>query len=265
MPVTLIFLLLQALVVATVALAFQPVWASNTAPTQIEWNAVERAYLQKTATVKMCVDPDWAPFERIDQSGQHVGIAADLVQLVAQRVGLKVELYPTQTWEDSLAASKAGRCQLMSFLNQTPARDQWLNFTAPIFFDPNIVVTREEHPYIGDLKGLSGQTVALPRGTMVEERIRREYPNLNVILTETEQASVDLVSRREADMTIRSLIVAAYAIKSEGLFNLKIAGSVPDFSIMPFSVKRSISSVTTLALPEAMPWKISPSGTKAMR
>jgi diguanylate cyclase (GGDEF)-like protein len=118
----------------------------------------------------------------------------------------------------------------MSFLNQTPARDQWLIFTDPIFSDPNIVVTREEHPYIGDLKGLANETVALPRGTMVEERIRREYPNLRFILTETEQQAVAKVSTREADMTIRSLIVAAYAIKKEGLFNLKIAGHVPDFT-----------------------------------
>lgn len=234
MPVTLMSLLLQSAVVAALAFGWPVAWPREgaQAPTQapIEWTGQERAYLQQAAPVRMCVDPDWAPFERIDASGQHVGIAADLVQLVAQRVGLKVELYPTKTWEESLAASKAGRCQVMSFLNQTPAREQWLGFTAPIFFDPNIVVTREEHPYIGDLKGLSGQTVALPRGTMVEERIRREYPNLNVVLTESEQASVELVSRRQADMTIRSLIVAAYAIKTEGLFNLKIAGSVPDFS-----------------------------------
>ncbi|MCP9760547.1 diguanylate cyclase [Aquitalea sp. S1-19] len=196
----------------------------------IEFTPMEMAYIEQAGAIRMCVDPDWAPFEHIDQEGKHVGIAADLVQLVAQRVGLKIELYRVKTWEESLAASKAGRCQLMSFLNQTPARDKWLNFTDPIFFDPNIVVTREEHSYIGDLNGLVNQTVALPRGTMVEERIRRDYPNLKLILTETEQQSVAKVSAREADMTIRSLIVAAYAIKKEGLFNLKIAGQVPDFT-----------------------------------
>ena len=34
---------------------------------------------------------------------------------------------------------------------------------------------------------------------------------------------------------------------------------------MPLSVKRSISSVTTLALPSLTFWKRSPSGTKAIR
>lgn len=204
--------------------------AADLNPPTLEFSVEEKAYLDRTALVKMCIDPDWAPFESLNEDGKHVGIAADLLQLVAQRVGLKIELYRVNTWEESLAASKAGKCQIMSFLNQTPARDQWLIFTDPVFSDPNILVTREEHSYIGDLEGLENKTVALPRGTMVEERIRREYPNLRLILTATEQEAVAKVSAREADMTIRSLIVAAYAIKKEGLFNLKIAGHVPGFT-----------------------------------
>lgn len=204
-------------------------FSAETVPA-IQFNAQETAYIAKSNAVRMCVDPDWVPFERINEAGKHEGIAADLIQAIAQRVGLRIELYPVKNWEESLAASKAGACQIMSFLNQTPARDQWLIFTDPIFFDPNIIVTREEHPYIGDMNGLTKKTVALPRGTMVEERIRREYPELTPILTENEQQAVALVSGRQADMTIRSLIVAAYAIKKEGLFNLKIAGHVPDFT-----------------------------------
>jgi diguanylate cyclase (GGDEF)-like protein len=37
------------------------------------------------------------------------------------------------------------------------------------------------------------------------------------------------VSERKADMTLRSLVVAAYTIKKEGLFNLKIAGKLPGY------------------------------------
>jgi ABC-type amino acid transport substrate-binding protein/signal transduction histidine kinase len=212
------------------AFALSLAHAVESTPPPLEFTAPEKEYLQKVGTIKMCVDPDWIPFERINEQGQHEGIAADLVQLVAQRVGLKIELYPVKTWEESLAASKGKICQIMSFLNQTPARDAWLIFTEPIFFDPNIIITREEHSFIGDPKGLRDERVALPRGTMVEERIRRDFPNLKLILTGSEQESVALVSERKADMTVRSLIVAAYAIKKEGLFNLKIAGQLPEYT-----------------------------------
>lgn len=203
---------------------------ANGTPQTVNLNSDEQAWLNANPVVFMCVDPDWAPFERINAQGQHEGIAADLIQTVAERVNLRIELYPTRSWDESLEASKAGHCQILSFLNQTTARDEWLIFTAPIFFDPNIIIAREERSYIADLSGLSDTTVALPRGTMVEERIRRSYPNLTPILTNSEQEAVTLVSERKADITIRSLIVAADAIKKAGLFNLKIAGHVPDFA-----------------------------------
>jgi len=207
-----------------------PAYANNSTTSTIDFTPEERSYIEKTTSIKMCIDPDWAPFEIINHKGEHEGIAADLVQMVAERVGLKIELYPVKTWEESLAASKSKQCQIMSFLNQTPARDQWLIFTDPIFFDPNIIITREEHSFIGDLKGLKNESIALPRGTMVEERIRRDYPNLKVILTNSESEAITLVSEKKASMTIRSLIIAAYSIKKEGLFNLKISGQIPEYT-----------------------------------
>jgi len=182
-----------------------------------------------TERVTLCVDPDWAPFERINEQGRHEGIAADLLDLVARRAGLRFELVRTSDWNESLEASRQGRCQALSFLNQTPARDEWLLFTAPLFSDPNVFITREEHGFISDPAGLSGETIVFPRGTAMEERIRRDYPNLRVLVTETEEEAIALVSGRKADMTMRSLIVAAYTIKKEGLFNLKIAGQLPGY------------------------------------
>jgi len=193
-----------------------------------DYTPAERAYLDRNPVVRMCVDPDWAPFEQIDNRRRHVGIAADLIQLVARRTGLKIMLYPTRTWEESLAASQAGRCQIMSFLNRTPERERWLDFTAPIFIDPNMIITREDHPFVGDIRWLRDESVALPRGTMVEEHLRRGYPNLRIVPTDNEGEAMSLVSERRADLTVRSLIVAAYAIRKQGLFNLKIAGQVPE-------------------------------------
>lgn len=207
-----------------------PTRASESPSSIIDLTQQEKAYIEKVGSIKMCVDPDWVPFERINDQGQHEGIAADLVQLVARRVGLQIELYRVKNWEESLAASKGKQCQIMSFLNQTPDRDKWLIFTAPIFFDPNVIITREEHAFVADAKGLQGESIALPRGTMVEERVRRDFPNLKIVLTGSEPESMVLVSERKADLTIRSLIVAAKAIKKEGLFNLKIAGQIPEYT-----------------------------------
>lgn len=189
----------------------------------------KQRYVQSLTAVNYCIDPDWSPFEVMDDQGQHVGIAADLLALVMSRTGVPLRLVKTRDWPESLEASKAGRCQVMSLLNQTPARNQWLIFTQPILTDENILITREEHPFIVDLASQENQTIALPKGTSIEERVRRDFPKLNLILTDTEAQALKMVSDRKADMTMRSLIVAAYTIKREGWFNLKIGGQLPSY------------------------------------
>lgn len=191
---------------------------------------IEQSYLKKLGAVTVCVDPDWEPYEHIDAKGEHQGIAADLVALVAERSGVSLKLVPTKDWEESLAASKEGKCKILSFLNQTPNRDVWLLFTEPYFSDPNVFITREEHDFISDPASLSGQSIVFPAGTSLEERIRKDYPNLTVRIVGSEAEALQLVSERKADMTVRSLAMAAYIIKKKGLFNLKIAGQIPNLS-----------------------------------
>jgi len=195
----------------------------------IELSSIEKAYLEKLGTINVCVDPDWEPFEMLDQKGNYTGIGADLFQLVAKRLDLHVTILQTKDWDESVAYSKAGKCQIISFLNQTPYRDTWLLFTKPHFSDPNVFITREEHAFIGNPRDLIGESIVFPTGTAMEEIVRKEYPNLKVMTTPSELDAFKLVSAKKADMAMRSLIVAAYTIKKEGMFNLKIAGQLPDY------------------------------------
>lgn len=181
------------------------------------------------APIRYCVDPDWPPYEVINQAGIHEGIAADLLQLAADRAGLELVLVPTKDWDESIAAVRRGDCALLDFLNQTPKREEWLVFTDPLFIDPNVVITREEQPFVADLAALSDKTIVLPRGTAIEERVRQDFPNLRIVTTNSEAEAFEMVSTRKADLTIRSMMVAVHTIKKQGWFNLKVSGLVPGY------------------------------------
>lgn len=192
-------------------------------------HALSGAAEPPTAPVDLCVDPDWFPFERINEQGKHEGIAADLLQLASDRSGISFRLVRTASWDESLAASKAGRCQALSFLNDTPQRRSWLIFTDTLLTDPNVFITREEHPFITDPAFFVGETLVLPSGTSIEERIRAQYPGLLIRTVDSEAEALRQVSSKQADITLRSLTMAAYTIKKDGWFNLKIAGELPGY------------------------------------
>ena len=196
----------------------------------VELTSEEQRYLEKTGRVKACVDPDWYPFERINEKGEHEGIAGDLLRLIAKRSGITLEIIKTASWDESIQAIKDNRCQILSFLNQTPQRDEWLFFSEPYFTDVNVFITRNEHSFISDPATLTNETMVLPEHTAISELIKRDYPNLKLIHTETENEAFIFVSNNKVDMTMRSLIIAAYTIRKEGLFNLKIAGQLPNYT-----------------------------------
>ncbi|MFC3914374.1 diguanylate cyclase domain-containing protein [Pseudaeromonas sharmana] len=180
--------------------------------------------------VRLCVDPDWYPFEALAPDGKHIGIAHDLLQQIASQADLRFDVLPTPDWQSSLQLAKAGQCDALSLLNQTPERQQWLTFTTPYLTDANVFITRDEHPYISSPTELNGQILALPAGTSIEERLRRDYPQIRILPVADEEEALQAVEQRQAQATLRSRIMAAYIINSRGWFNLKIAGEIPAYA-----------------------------------
>ncbi|MFA6741690.1 MAG: transporter substrate-binding domain-containing protein [Arcobacteraceae bacterium] len=204
------------------------VFLSSLFSNDIELTHKELAYLKTKQVITMCVDPDWEPFEKINKNGEHVGISADIIKLISDRLNIKIELINTKTWDDSIIFSKEKKCDILSFLNETAKRKEWLIFTEPIFNDPNVLVGRIEKPYIEDISKVN-LSIALPRNTAMSERFSKDFPNLTIIPTATEDEAFKLVEHQKADLTLRSMIITAYTIKKEGIFNLKIIGEPKDY------------------------------------
>jgi ABC-type amino acid transport substrate-binding protein len=183
----------------------------------------QKEYLANKKSITMCVDPDWEPFEKIGKNSKHVGISADLINLISQRLNIKIKLIKTTNWKQSLEYSKSRKCDILSFLNQTEKREEWLTFTNTLFSDPNVLVGRSERDYIDDISK-ENLTVVLPYGTSIAERFSKDYPNLKIINTKDENEAFKLIENKKADITLRSMIVTAYTIKKNSIFNLKIIG-----------------------------------------
>ena len=184
----------------------------------------EQQFLQQKNLYKLCVDPQSSPFEEITPEGIYKGITADLVEKIARRLGIVLKIQQALTWDDSLKLAKSGQCDILTFITPSEETHKWLLFSNPLFSDPNVFITREEHPYIEDVSTLAQESIAIPIVSDLFTRFSKEFENLVVIPVSTKEEALSMVSRQKADMTIRSMIAAAYTIKKEGIFNLKVAG-----------------------------------------
>ena len=205
----------------------------------VDLTADQIAYLESVDyTITMCVDPDWEPYE-LYENGEFTGIAADLVYLVAGRTGITFEIIETEDWPETLRVSRGEvpgqSCKVLPFLNQTPAREEWLIFTEPIFVDPQVFITRQEfvtrdgNSNITDPSLLIDKTLVLPEGTSVEENIRNDFPNINIMTVQSERDVFEAIELGLADFGLRSRMIAYYVIRQEGYFNLRTAGDLAGY------------------------------------
>ena len=215
----------------------------------------EENYLNKKEIITMCVDPDWEPFEKLDKNNEHIGISADIIKLVSSKLGIQIKVIPTKSWEESVEFSKAKKCDIMSFLNQTPQRKKWLNFTNTLFTDPNVIIGRNDSEIIKDLSKVKA-SIAIPKETAMYERFQKDFPNLIIVPVNSEDEAFRFVEQKKADLTVRSMIISAYTIKEKGFFNLKILnqpknyenylkmGVVKDEPILVDILNKAINTIT---------------------
>ncbi|MCP4041816.1 MAG: transporter substrate-binding domain-containing protein, partial [Gammaproteobacteria bacterium] len=119
---------------------------------QLKLNAREKVWLTDRLSehpeLTYCIDPDWMPFERINDKGLHEGMTHDQIREVEIRLGLPMTLVPTANWSQTLAFVREGRCTLLAAAGETAPRREYLDFTRPHGEYALVVAVRNEELFI---------------------------------------------------------------------------------------------------------------------
>ncbi len=180
----------------------------------------------------MCVDPNWMPYERIDSKGQHEGMAADYLQLFSQRAGLKLELHPTDTWQETLEAAKQRHCDIISMARNTQERRRHLNFTTPYVAYPYVIATSSDKFFIDDIRQHPDKTFAVVKGYAASQYLRDIMPDVKLLPVNDIYEGLEMLRERKVYGYVDSILSIGYAIRKESYVDIKISGKL-DFSSRP--------------------------------
>lgn len=187
-------------------------------------------------TIRYCVDPNWYPYEAII-NGEHVGMSSDYLKLVEERSGLKFELFPTKSWNESLLLLKSGHCQLTPMLNKTDLRSQFLSFSEVYLESPNVLVSLKEQPFLQGFDNIGNRKVALTKGYRVVEYINTNYPEIDYEIADSEKQGLKWLTEKRVDLFVGSMLTVNYYIYENQLNDLKIAGWVDTEDKLRIGVK----------------------------
>lgn len=190
----------------------------------IKLNSKEKKYLRNKGAIKMCIDPNWMPFEKIDSLGKHVGITADILKLFKENSNIEFKLVQTKTWSETLEFAQKRVCDIILLAMETPSRKVYMNFTKPYVSFPFVVATKNSQIYIDNMEALYGKKVALVKGYAQVELLRNRYPLMKIIEVKDAVEGLEFVRKGKVFGYLDALASTAYVIQKEGMTEVKIAG-----------------------------------------
>ena len=226
--------------------------ASGSNQPKLEITAAEQAWLDAHPVIRVGIDKHFAPYEWLDEDGQYLGIAADIMKLLEQRLGVDFKFVrANNSWAEVLDAARKGEVDMVSCLVRTPERDAYLHFSEPYLSSVAVIISEQSRGYIGSLDRLSGKTVAIHKGHFTDELLQTNYPDIRIIHTQTIQQALQMVATGRAEAFVGDATAAGYVMKQEGLLNLGFAGQTDyhsEFRVGVLHRNTELSSIIDKAL-----------------
>lgn len=187
----------------------------------IELTDEERLWIKNHPNIRLGVDPEYAPFEYMEQQ-QYMGMAADYIKLLNQRLKLNMQVTKNLSWNAVIEGVKAKRIDVLPVVSKTPLRTEFLSFTEPYLNFHRVIVTRVDMPFISSVHDLKNLTVAAQVNTSHHEFLIGHL-DITPALYDDLQQSLLAVATGSADAYIGNVASATYWIRKLNLTNLKIA------------------------------------------
>ncbi|HEX9023895.1 MAG TPA: transporter substrate-binding domain-containing protein, partial [Geobacteraceae bacterium] len=164
------------------------------------------------------------PPQVIRDNGTYQGLSIDYIRLMERKLGCSFKLVPFATWNEVMQAARTRRIDMIFAAQRTPERLAYLLFTEPYIELPNMILVRKERRGGASLKEIKGWSVAVSKGSAVEEYLRREYGYLDLRPVQDELDGLMKVSLGEVDAMVVEISRASYFIEKAGITNLRVAG-----------------------------------------
>ncbi len=188
----------------------------------------EKNWLAEKHTVRVRT-VDWAPYLIVRDNEAPQGIAVEYLKSIEKRTGIKFEYEVThQPFAGFLESMKQGQGpDLTPVLVRTPEREQYLSFTENYISSPYVIFAREQEDLIMDISALTGKTVAVPKGFAVQALLAESFPEMRLLLVDSDENALQAVATGQADAYIGNLTVSSHIIHRRGFSDLRVVAPTP--------------------------------------
>lgn len=171
----------------------------------------ERAFVAALPEVRVAVPlPPSMPYEVISADGEISGIHPDMLLALARTFGLRLRPVVMPDWSSTLQAVRLREVDIVMTLGVTAERMEYLAYTLGATPLPGALFARP-----GAEPDVPKARFAIERSYMVNDWVRRQYPEASVLTVDTTADALRAVAAGRADVYLGSLLEASDLLRRE--------------------------------------------------
>ncbi|MGD8218917.1 EAL domain-containing protein [Pseudomonas thivervalensis] len=187
----------------------------------------ELRWLKDHPDLRLGVDASWPPFEFRDDQGRYQGLAADYIEIIRERLAIKLTPVEPASWTAVLEQVVQGKIDLLPGIMSTPERQNYLAFTRPYLDFPIVILAHRGGAQPHNLKELYGLKIAVVENYAPHELLRNHHPDLNLVALPNVSSALQALATDEVDAVVGDLASSVWSLRQLKLEGLYVSGETP--------------------------------------
>ena len=195
----------------------------------IALTAAEQAWIDNKQVISVGFDSRWPPWSFRNDKGEYEGIAVEITRRLAERLGLEINYYFTDSWDQLLNDGINGKVDLIPTVYPLPERRRWFEFSRPYLAASSyIIVENSNRDRFTSLQSLAGQDVALVMGYAESDMALQIIPDVKARFVDSQAEALELVSTGKVAATIADIANINLVTLRTGIKNLAYTQSLAE-------------------------------------
>ena len=192
---------------------------------KIVLTSIEKKYLKNKKQISLCVDPNWMPFEKIENN-RIVGMTSHLFKLIESEIGTPLKLTPSANWKESVESFENNECDILTLAAISPERAKQFNFTQSYLSPVVVVVSKNSSTSTSKGTLLSGERLGIVKGYVYYNYIKEHYPELKLIEVTSAEDGIKRILADEIDGYVDVFPVIGHLLQEKASNELVISGKI---------------------------------------
>ncbi|MFC4654743.1 transporter substrate-binding domain-containing protein [Rheinheimera marina] len=175
-----------------------------------------------TQELSVGVMANWPPIEFIASNGEFQGMTADILALLNQRLGARLQAKPYQDWSALMADFEQGKLAAVANMSDLPERHQFAEFSDDYWTLQWVLLGQAQQESVQAVAAMAPKRIAMMQDYQYLHEFVKNYPQHELVPVPSIEQGVDLMVRGDVDFVLDNIVAVGVVLTDPSLINLRV-------------------------------------------